>query len=414
MKNYLKIFVSIIAITMLSHSQELPVLLDASNLKYIGAFNVPSISSSSGGTFAWAGKGLAYNPQKNTLFMTGHDHHQLVAEISIPKAVINNDYMKLPSSKLMQPFIDITEGHMSELSESGKPIFNSNNNIKIGGLLVQSGKLFGNIYAYYEGAAEAKRSHFSSSLKLSESGDFRGMYKVGKMNPGLTAGYMAVIPESWQSRFKAKAITGNACIPIISRSSFGPSLHAFTPELMRELKSVASTELVYYTEKNPTLGTYVNETEAKPVYNMTTTVDGVIFPEGFRTVLFLGSTGVGVPEYGAGTSDKSKDGKKVPNYNEHYVFDPANPHSKGPHAWPYTFYAWAYDVEDLLSVKKGIKKPWDIIPYKHWAFKLPYTNDKSRCQIGGVAFDEKNNLIYISQLQIKKNRPVIHVFKIVK
>lgn len=407
-------FLIIIFVVNLLFGQISSFLIEENNIKYIGAFNVPPNSNSGGETFAWAGKGLAYNPQKNTLFMTGHDHHQLVAEISIPKITIFSDVNKLPYSKLVQPFTDITEGNISKIGAAGTDLGNANNNMKIGGLFVKDNNLYGSVYAYYENAERAKRSHFRSSLNLSQKGDFSGMHRAGIVNPGLVAGYMGSIPKEWQTLFGESSLTGNACLPIITRSSFGPSVFAFSPENFVKESNIPAVPLVYYPEKHATLGTYSNETKANPVFNMTTDISGVTFPEGTSTILFWGSTGLGVPEYGAGTADKNMAGKKVGNYDEYYVYDPAKPQSKGSHAWPYSYYIWAYNAHDLLKVKEGKKMPWDIVPYKHWKLDLPYSDEKNLSRIGGVAYDPKGNRIFISQMRIKKERPVIHVFKIVK
>lgn len=402
----------LLVIIKYSNAQNDFTLLDSSHLEYVGSFNVPQISDDSGSTFAWAGSGLAYNQTNNSLFITGHDHFQLVGEISIPDPAISNSTTDLPLSELLQPLVDITEGHISEIGEGGASLSNNNHNMKIGGLLVQENSLIGSSYPYYESATEEKRSHFKRSVNLDTMGTFQGMYTIGNNIPGLVSGYMGAIPSDWQSTFEASAITGNACIPIISRSSFGPSVSTFSPESLGASIMASSTSLLYYPEEHPTLGDYSNETVANPVYCMSTKINGVVFPEKSKTILFFGRTGLGIPEYGAGTDDITLDGTKVDGFDEYYVYDPANPLSKGTHAWPYASYVWAYDIEDLIEVKEGLKNPWEVVPYKHWQLNIPYTDSTSNCLLGGAAYDPDRNWVFISHLRAHRERPVIHVYKV--
>lgn len=386
-----------------------PTALFSANLKYIGAFNVPSLSGGEGETFAWAGRGLAYNPGNNTLFMTGHIYQHLVAEISIPTPVINNNYSELPEAVIQQTFSDITEGNLANIGQNGAAI--PQHAARLGGLLVSNNKLYGTSYAYYEGANDATLSHFSSSLNLPQTGDFSGMYKVSTLNPGMIAGYMTLIPENKQAFFNGStALTGNACLSIISRSSYGPSAFTFTPELISQSNPSHSTALVYYPSAHPTLGDWDNETYASPIYNMATQIHGIVFPKDSDTVIFFGRTGLGIPKYGAGTSDESLHGTPIPDYpEEDYVYDPAN-HDKGCHAWPYSGYIWEYNIEDLALVLNGSKKPWEIEPASHSIIDFPYTDETSEYQLGGATYDSSRNKIYLSLLNINRERPVILVF----
>lgn len=412
MKLILLYFTFIFSLFQFTNAQDELPLIDSSSLEYIGSFNVPQVSDDSGATFAWAGCGIAYNKINNSLFLTGHNHFQLVGEISIPDPVITSSTDDLPESDLIQPVIDITEGHISEVGEGGAALSSDNHNIKIGGMLVYDSILIGSSYPYYEDATEAKRSHFKRSINFEQSGTFDGMYTVGQNMAGLVSGYMGIIPEVWRDSLEASVITGNACIPIISRSSYGPSVATLNPDSLGFSTIIPSTSLLYYDSEHPTLGEYNNEAFANPVFCMSTKINGVVFPQNSRTVLFYGRTGLGIPEYGAGTDDITLDGTKVDNYDEYYVYDPASPLSKGTHAWPYSAYVWAYDVNDLLDVKNGLKNPWEVIPYKHWQLNMPYVDSTSECLLGGAAYDPDNGRIFVSHLRAHRDRPVIHVYKV--
>lgn len=395
-----------------SYGQSGGRLLDSVNLDYLGAFNVPHVSGSENG-FTWVGNGIAYNSGKKSLFIAGHTYYQKIGEISIPDPVVESDPKNLPTSTLIQSVADITEGHMDELGEGGSTISSSNYNLKIGGLLVYDNSLLGTVYPYYVDAWDAVRSHFKSSLTLDAAGDYEGMYKVGTLPSGTVNGYMATIPVDWQDDFGATCLTGNACLAIIGRSSMGPSVSTFNPEDLTLNSENSAKALVYYTEEHATLGQYTNEDYANPLYCMSSRIYGVVFPKGTKTILFIGRTGLGIPEYGAGTDDMSLDGQAVPGYpDEYYVYDPAAPSKKGAHAWPYRAYVWAYSADDLLKVYKGNLEPWDVVPYRHWIIDLPFVKDESEFLLGGAAYDEENQRIFISEKRVNGDAPVIHVLGI--
>ena len=72
-------------------------------------------------------------------------------------------------------------------------------------------------------------SHFVlSSLNLSTA-SVGGLYQVGTQGAGLVAGYMTPIPSEWQAALGDTYLTGQADIPIISRTSSGPAAFGFNP-----------------------------------------------------------------------------------------------------------------------------------------------------------------------------------------
>jgi hypothetical protein len=217
---------------------------------------------------------------------------------------------------------------------------------------------------------------------VAQWGDFKGMYKVGDLNPGYTGGYMCHIPAEWQNAFGGPCLTGNAAISIISRTSLGPSAHVFNPqdfEGRNNHETVASTALVYYDLAHPTLGTWDQQDHVNTDYNMGARVTGMVFPTGSRTLLFFGTMGMGIPCYG-----------EAP-----HCIDPALTY-KGTHAYPYAYWVWAYDANELLLVKQGHKAPWDVVPYATWELNLPAS--MPTCEVQGVGYDPLTQRIYISQM----------------
>jgi hypothetical protein len=170
---------------------------------------------------------------------------------------------------------------------------------------------------------------------------------------------------------------------------------------------VPDTPLVYYPAKHPTIGGWSDSWNpgAGILFNGSTVVRGLVFPEGSRSLLFFGTQGTGPFCYGEGSKNPADTGKPVGDGAE-WCYDP-DAGSKGVHGYPYVATVWAYDANDLLAVKKGQKRPWSVRPYATWALKLPFPS----AQIGGAAYDASTGTIYVSQQFGNGSDPVIVAFK---
>lgn len=389
------------------------------DLAYLGAFRVPQgdFGSPQYSGFNYGGTALCYNPHHNSLLMVGHAWHQLTAEISIPEIVNSSNLADLNTASVLQPFVDITEGNRLNIGEGGAVVETSG--VPIGGMLIRGERLIGTAFGYYDAGYAVKLSHFTSGLDLSENGDFRGMYQVGESptipNPAFIDGYMAHIPPEWQSRFGGPALTGNCCLSIISRTSLGPAASVFDPEELGPENPVVATPVLGYPIDHPTLGTYGDQ-RPDVLYNGSMAIKGIIFPRGSRTVLFFGRRGTGIFCYGEGKSDPALHNTYCdPAYPEVLCcYDPADS-SKGGHAYPYVYLVLAYDARDLLSVKRGEKQTWEILPYGVWELDLPFANDNP--SILGASYDPSTQRIYISQDGGDKpgccgHLPVVHVYHV--
>ncbi len=392
-------------VTGATDAAENPRLVRASHLTYLGAFRFPGDAYND---YAYGGTSIGFNPANNSLFARGHDWYQLVGEISIPTPVITADFAALPVATVLQNQTDITEGHLNEVGADGASV----SGCKVGGLLVHDGRLLGTSYAYYDAGGNARRSHFTSGLDLAQTGDFRGMYRVGTRNPGFVAGHMAHIPPEWQAPLGGPVLTGLDGVPIVSRTSYGPTISVFDPAQLGVVDPVPATLLFGYTYEHATLGTWGNSTEYNPQFNQAAGSSGVVFPFGSDSVLFFGSAGVGIPCYGQGTSDPALDRTPVPGTNGQvlYVYDPASG-GKGCHAYPYVAYVWAYRAADLARVAAGQLQFWQVVPYATWELSLPFGPD-GQDSVGGAAYDPATNRIFVSQYNAVGASPIIHVYRV--
>jgi hypothetical protein len=325
---------------------------------------------------------LAYNPGNDSLFIVGHDHQQMVGEISIPQVINSRELRQLSTARVLQPFTDATEGKMFTVDKG---------TIKIGGLMVYQDKLYITAYSYYDADRNQQLSHFSRPLTLSIKGQVSGPYEVGVLKAGFVSGYMTHIPREWQDHLGGPAITGNCCIAIVSRTSFGPSAFAFDPADLGKKNPAPATPLVYYNSSHTTLGGW-NQAGAK--FNSTAQIRGLVFPEGTNSLLYFGRIGKGSFCYGTGATCK----------------DPVSS-AQGTHAYPYAYQVWAYDAYDLEKVKNGQKNPWDIVPYDVWNFELPFQHPGR--YLGGVAYDPATQRIFLAQSNAEPSgMPMIHVFTV--
>jgi hypothetical protein len=367
-----------------------PLLLKA-DLQYAGAFRVPADQSAQQ-SFGYGAMGMAYNPSRNSLYMVGHLWYQQTAEVSIPEIRQGATPSSLARSTVLQ-WGDATDGNLA--------------GSKIYGQLVHNGKLYGIGYN-----AQRSTSHFVSGLDLSAGGDFQGFYQVGTLSTRFVAGYMAEIAPEWRTALGGTFITGGCCNPGDNgATSLGPAAFVFNPADIGVTNPVSATPLVYYSAAHPTLGAWNNTTTVNLLYNLMTEVVGAVFVPGTQTALFFGRTGLGVPCFGNGTNDPALD-RQPWSGGGVYCYDPNEVDGGlGPHAYPYAYHVWAYDVQDFVAAKNGQKSPWDVRPYANWTFDLPYQD--SHRHIQGVAFDPASSRIFLSQSGGEPDGiPVIHVFTV--
>jgi hypothetical protein len=438
-----------------------PRVEDISSLAWQGSFRVSdqifgsdtNCGGTSCATFAYGGSSLAFRHNavtgQDSLFLVGHDQGQLVAEIFVPSSLGTGPAVSsLPIAGMAQSFADPSDGRMESVNPG------SGTAKKIGGLLVYQNKLYSSVYDFYDGGSTQLTSHFVSSPDLGVIGDAVGPQRlkfcIGEtdcLRAGFFDGYFGLVPSEWQAALGGPVLNGNCCLNVISRTSWGPAAFTIDPaqlgvrDAAGALPDIPASPLVYYfsdgSAPSDNTGRFHALTEdvlrpADPVYpiddachntsalfNCSSEVRGIVFPQGTRSVLFFGRQGLGNICYGQGTSDKALHGQFVDPVNDpdvNYCFDPAD-HNKGFHAWPYAHYVWAYDALDFKRVRDGLASPWDLKPYKVFRLNLPLDTtfgdaaDVQSRRIGGAAYDPSTGRVFLSQMFDDGRSPIIHVFK---
>ncbi len=372
-------------------------LIQFADLIYTGAFRLPS-QSMNADSFAIGGQPMAFNPGRNSLFVGSRNHN--LAEITIPAPVNSANISSLPSASYLQSFADPTEGNMWQISVNG---------VSFNGLMVMGDKLYGAGTIYYDADNLQRTSHFSRSTTLSTP-SFVGMRQVWQdQKAGFVSGFMNTVPAEWQSLLGGPAITGQCCLPIMWRTSQGPSAFSWNPANLGPVNTVPAFPLLYYPHDHATLGRWDS---TNTTYGASTEIAGVAVLAGTRTVLYIGRNGTGAFCYGNGTNNASLAGAIAAD-GEKYCYDPTST-SKGQHSWPYNYQMWAYDLNDLVAVKNGTKQPWDVRPYGVWPFSFPTAEPTIR--IGGIGYDASRQLLYISQMYADQDtyeyRALIHVLRV--
>jgi hypothetical protein len=340
---------------------------------HLGSFRVPTIVGDDANGFAYGGGALAYHAANHSLFMAGHRTSNKLGEISVPTLG--------GTAALLQAPVDPTAGKLGQIGADSKVI---------GGTLVRGDQVIVSAYVFYDAEGKQILSHFVRPRSLTAASPISGPLRVGPMGAGFYSGYMGDIPVAWQARLGGTALTGNADLSIVSRTSLGPCAAAFDPLHI----DGAAALLVGYPMDHATLGAW---NQSNPRYGGADTVTGVAFPPQADTVIFFGCKGTTFC-YGEGSPDNP------PPTGQCY--DPTQS-SKGQHGYPYQPYAWLYDAADLAAVKSGAKWPWDVVPYA--TVVLPLMG----AQVGGVAYDPTTNQLYISELYAAAwGMPIIHVFTV--
>lgn len=374
-------------------------------MEFLGSFLGPSWNGSyAGDTIAYGGYGLAFNAANNSLFVIGHGWTNFVSEITIPDLSLDPKTYK--RATFIQKPVDVTEG-----KRFGDVLT---------GLLVYHDRLILSSRVAYDANSSQnalRKSHYVSGLTLGTSGDAIGPLEITAVKTNYLTGYMASVPTVWQGPLGGPALTGWCCGPsIIGRTSLGPAVSAFDPDKLGEIDPVPGVTLLYYPLEHPTIGTWGDSTGPWPpvvgqkpnlVYNGTAMINGMAFPDGYRTVLFIGTLGQGIFCYGDTTGDINKvytehvfgDGSSqhycayVPGVDTGHSFYSIDPVTKG-FATTLT-QVWAYDVLDLIAVREGSKKPWEIKPYATWA--LPGMGPVGNGVIRATAYDAATSRLYIYQ-----------------
>jgi len=135
-------------------------LLQQRDLVYQGAFRVPA-GGETPATYAYGGTAPTHSG-RGTLYLVGHDHGQLVGEITIPTPGQGATLADLPRAAVVQPLTDILQGKRTTIDGD---LFNG---VKIGGIAPFNDALAVTAWSYYDaGPNKQTKTHFVTGQNFS-------------------------------------------------------------------------------------------------------------------------------------------------------------------------------------------------------------------------------------------------------
>ncbi len=371
----------ICAISPIASSAQDPTtqpLLQIGDLQFEGAFRLPA-DQFGASSLNFSEGPMVVDGIRQSLFIVGHAHHQAVAEFSIPQLVNSSTLSDLNmASSPMQNFstiLDLTPDNNPQALD------------RIGGLaLISNGSessLFVNAYEYYDAPADNTLTTMRIDVPGTLSASPAAGYFLFEGGAGHTSGWISPIPTEWQALLGGDYLTGQSSgIPIISRTSVGPSAFSFASNDLFPAGAgdmVPTNKLLDFSLSDPLHAELDNASLTNTLWtHLSRVVYGVIVP-GTRTYLTVGSTG----GHSSGVCYKctQSDGNLCGGYC-------------APDHTDYTQQYWLWDVNDLLAVRNGTVSSSDVRPYAHGPFNTPFESGEH--QIGGASFDAESGLLYIA------------------
>jgi hypothetical protein len=383
------------------------------NFEYVGAFRPPYVEGAAS-SFSYGGWGVAWradgDPQgeddgyPGSLFLTGHQGHQLVAEISIPRPYlsIRKDINELPAARLLQPFGDISGGLQAALTEDPSQPF------QIGGMQVVGNSLHWTIYRYYNVEGYDFLSHGLSSLNT-QYPVVAGPWHLGPFESGAPqwhaykhAGYICEIPQDIADQWFGgrNLMSGLQISTGLQTSSQGPALFAYRLPTGQQPQDAEldAVPLLWYPMQQPVDQHHPADRWAGAAW--LTLADK-------QAVIVVGHKALGPVYYG-----DPRPGDCYPD--------------KGYHGSSYEAQVMFYTPAELIASANERLQAWDIKPWYRWNSESPgggltqYLLPTCGNDIGGLAMDRSNNLLYLVQVDAGATTdneweviPVIHVFHIV-
>lgn len=393
-----------------SVSEDSLPLFQIEQLEYRGGFRTTGrfFQNEKGNSLNYSGGVITYNTKNHSLFIIGHPEYAAVAEIKIPHLVNSSSIEDFNvADQLIQQF---TRFHNTKRVDTG-----IRNHFRVTGLEVIDNGLMVNYIDWYDaGGKETDTTIFFNNASDLANTSIKGPFQLN--GAAHSAGWISKVPLAWQELLEGTHISGSQPnASIISRRSVGPSAFVFTPQtsiLQQESGEVVATGLLDFPLSKLL---YDKSLYSGKIYpdNILRNADGknqlwtflsgagygFIIP-GTSTYMTIGRSGG--HKTGVGYKIKQDDGRLCGGYCAFSATD-------------YSSYYWLWDVNQLLKVKSGLIKPYDVRPYGYGEFPTPF-KDK-RAMVSGGAYDEEKGMLYLSlpgadKLNKYLRPPVILVYKV--
>ena len=344
-------------------------LIYIEDFDYQGGFRIKSGKFGASNTGYSKGR-IAYNNDSHSLFFSSHSGHKAIGEFLIPKLIKSYNYQDLlitqaPVQNFSKVLNKTNTGNTQSLN-------------RLGALMYKDNELLVHAYESYDGHADNTHTSLlirdASNLKDS---DIYGFFEFdGRAH---LVNWISPIDDYWKDVLGADLVSGGAnAMSINSRLSMGPSLLLHnsseifgTNKILGSLNTTpllnfstgrifAPTEEGWASSKLWPSEFQYNQNGDNDLYTQQDSGGwyGQILP-GTRTYAVFGQMGMGYS--GGGYKITQTNGKRC-----------GGPCSKMP-GDNYVYY-WFFDMNDLLEVKAGNKKPYEVKPYSYGVFPIPFNN----------------------------------------
>ena len=380
---------------------------------YEGAFRLPDLPDAAEGyDWRWSGSAMAYYPEGDpggaddgypgSLFATGHDWNQWVAEISIPAPVVpaGGDLGALNTATMLQPFHDVRSDLYAGRFEAWE--------IPRAGLAYlppqgeqRSGKL-AFCWGVHLQEGDSGPTHGWCELNLADPQP-AGPWRVGDYPNYVTSDYMLPIPTEWADVHTPGMRLATGRFRDGGQGALGPSLIAVGPVPPVSGSTLVAVPLLLYGsvyEENP---------PAMVGYHHSDEWSGAAWlAAGERSaVVFVGTKGHGECWYGY------PDGTVWPEEGP-YPPEPA----EGERGWwstRFTAQMLFYSPADLAAVARGELAAHEPQPYAALdvdPYLVHVTSDQQKHRLGAASFDPARGLLYVFEVLADDDRPLVHVWRV--
>ncbi len=303
-----------------------------------------------GGDLSFGGGALGVSEDGRYLYVSCVQDHSGIAKLEIPAAG--------GRARVVSPCLGPTRAEIAKIHpdpNAFRPM--------LGGVLELNGRITVTGYISYDATGQTFASHWSGPSLSNLAGPF-----AGSVLPGMVKGQMASVPQEWRGLLGGPAMSSAGYTSIISRASYGAAVSVFDPAAITG-NGFPMTMLLGCPHSVVSCITYGTSTSND--YNGSELSGGFFIVPGTRTLVVIERESSGPTCYGYATRTQAEHGQPYLDAVKCYsLTDPLD--QKGPKGYPYRLVAKLYDVNDLVAVKQGSKKPWDIRQYA--TLDLPGSN----------------------------------------
>lgn len=382
------------------------------DLVYAGAFRLPDGPYDY--AWAWSGQGLAYYPDGDptgpddghpgSLFGIGHDAHQYVSEIGIPKPVISlgKKVEELNTAVTLQDFKDICGGLYGELEQARSGLAY---------LPKQGGQDTGKLYfcrAPHLGEEQKDPRHGWCDLDLVKPQP-AGLWKIADETNYVTCDYMFPVDPVWAEKNAPGMLLATGRFRDGGQGAQGPALFLIAPWKEgcppKPGATLPAVTLLKYSsvmdEEQNVLGNYHHSDEWSG--------GAWLFAGGKSAVVFVGTKGKGKCWYGFANGVVWPDEEPFPEV------PPAPNDQRGWWSTEFEGQMIFYDPAELAGTASGKirpdrPQPYAVLGIDNVMFALE--SKQRQRHFGAAAFDRARGFLYVLEFRGDGDKSLVHVWRI--